>query len=92
MYLHVSLPLTNNGKDFKNAFVFPLQRKLRGLRSKTTHHLPDISQCVASILSFAPHPVVFSLLTTHVCYPEAGAKVAHSCSFKNRLEKGNEEK
>lgn len=78
-YLHISLLFTNNGKDFKNAFknafVFPLQRKMRGLRSKTTHHLSDINQHVASILSFAPHSFVFSVLITSVCYLEAGAKV-----------------
>lgn len=72
--------------------MFSLQRKLRGLRSKKTHHLPDTSQHVASALNFAPHAFVLSLLTAYVCYLEAGAKVSHSRSFKNDLEKGNKEK
>lgn len=92
MYLRTSLPLTNNGKDFRNASVFSLQRKLRGLRSKKTHHLPDISQHAASTLNFAPHAFVLSLLTAYICYLEAGAKVSHSHPFKSSLEKGNKEK
>lgn len=66
--------------------MFPLQKKLRGLRSKTTHHLSNIRQCEASILSFASHPLVFSFLNTYVCYLEAGAKVTHSPAFKGNLE------